>query len=96
MTYTATQTTIIVKWPEIDCIDHNGPLLGYEGKLQKIDSSAVYPGIVNGRTFVAQRLTPYTVYIFQAAGKTKSGTGTFSAPFVVLTNDGCMLQQHQL
>lgn len=87
LVYTATAKTITVTWNEIDCIHRNGPIIGYEGKLEDVATSTTYNGTVMNQTFTAGNLSPYTFYIFHVAGKTVNGTGAFSIA-VVMTEDG--------
>jgi hypothetical protein len=61
---------------EIQCIDRNGVIDGYNVKL--LEQGMVIRNMnVTDRMFMATGLSPFTNYTFQIAGMTSIGVGPF-------------------
>ena len=86
---TSTARSISVSWDEIDCIERNGMITGYLVRFQQADAATVTneTRVILGTTFSTSELHFLTNYIFQVAGMTSVGTGPFTNPITIHTNE---------
>ena len=87
LTPSTNSTSITVSWMEINCIDRNGIITGYEAELRQV-GGAIVPGMVVDRTFTASGLRPFTEYNFTVAGVNSAGNGTVNSTIIRTDEDG--------
>ena len=79
---TVSSRSITVNWNEIPCIQHNGRIIRYE-----VEFGPSGEGTISGRSFTANRLTPFTNYTFQVRGVTSVGSGPYSDLITITTSE---------
>lgn len=60
--------------------------ISYEVLFEESDGTPVIDGEVEGQTFTARGLQPFTNYTFQVAGVNRDGWGPFSDAITVSTD----------
>ena len=75
---TITSRIISVAWSDIDCIERNGAIIGYEVELYRVDGTAIPFGEVVGQTFTIRGLQPSSDHTFRVAGVNTAGRGPFT------------------
>ena len=90
MIHTATSTTIRVSWDEIECIHENGPNISYDVDFQRLRGADTIGGAVNNLVFHANGLQPFTLYTFRVRGVNDAGSGDYTQPITVITDEDCM------
>ena len=89
-------TNITVHWEAVDCIDHNGEIIGYSlryrgnGSAENISVS----GNSDGGKETITGLSAAMLYTVEVAAETSAGTGVYSDPLTVETAvSSCKLLQ---
>ena len=80
--HTVTSTSISLTWKNIDCIQLNGVLTGFDIKYYgQVDGelATIIVGSSNTTNYTVDGLMPFSVYWFHIAGVNINGTGTYSA-----------------
>ena len=78
---TVTSTSTSLTWENIDCIQHNGVLTGYNIKYYGLKDGALATIIVgssNTTSYTVYGLMPFFEYWFHIAGVNINGTGPYT------------------
>ena len=70
-----TASSIVIQWEEIDCLDQNGIIIGYEITLNGSQLSSTDPGQFTSSIL---NLSPDTSYIVTVTGVNGAGNGPAS------------------
>ena len=79
---TRTARAVTFTWTVITCSERNGFITGYQ-RVGMNSGTMIAPNQI----FTAADLTPATTYIFRVAGVSINGTGPFSTPTTVTTEE---------
>ena len=67
-----TEANISIRWDEIECLDQNGPIIGYTVLLNGSPLSTTLPSV---REFTLTGLSPRTSYTISVFGANAQGNG---------------------
>ena len=76
---------VTLTWNDLPCIDQNGPLLGYVMEYTP-DGGMVSTTVLTGSNQLTG-LAACTNYTMRIAAQNDAGTGEFSSPLSVITNE---------
>ena len=79
----STRDTITVQWEQVDCIDHNGLIIGYRIRAMTSGEDNRTETVGDVREATISGLTPSTVYNVSVAAVNSQGTGPYSDGMVV-------------
>ena len=85
--HSTTPRSITVTWDEIECIERNGVITGYEVRFRRQGETGTIDGQQVGRTFMASGLRPFTNYEFEVAGVNDRGSGLFTGVIPISTDE---------
>ena len=80
-----TGTTISVQWRPVDCIHHNGDIIGYILQYEAQESGNTQTHYAIGRQATISNLISSTTYSFKVAAVNSVGNGEFSSAIVTVT-----------
>ena len=67
-----TETNVSIQWDEIECLEQNGPIIGYTVLLNGSPLSTTLP---SAREFTLTGLSPQTTYTVSVFGANAQGNG---------------------
>ena len=80
-----TASSITVQWSAVDCIHHNGDILGYSVRYGRVGSDSRHTLSVSGTEATILNLMSNTTYEVDVAAVNAMGTGNFSKNIYVMT-----------
>ena len=80
-----TSSSVILTWNNLSCVDHNGPLFGYVIEYTSDGKTASNNLLIGDKQLSG--LAACTNYTLRIAAQNDAGTGEFSSPLSVITNE---------
>ena len=84
-------TIVVFSWLPPLLIDQNGVIINYVVKLSEIETNISWTFVVMTENITIDSLHPYYHYNCTVAAGTVAGTGPYSAPITVLTEEAGLL-----
>ena len=92
-----TSSSIIIQWGSLDCIHHNGDIIGYAVQYGVIGSENMQMMSVSGRNateITILNLIFSTQYSIKVAAIGENDVGVYSSPPITAVTDGQHFQLH--
>ena len=77
-----TSNAITVQWGAVDCIHHNGDIIGYTVQYGEVGSESMQTVNVTGNGTTISGLTSSTAYVIEVAAVNSVGVGPYSTSIV--------------
>ena len=91
---TSTSTSITVRWGAVACIDQNGDITGYSVRYGAVESDISQTLSVSELEATITSLMSSTNYTVEVAAVNSAGTGVYSSPIFIDTQESESLDRH--